>query len=314
MTTSKKTRDPGVGTSYTINSKRIINRDGSFNVIKAGLQTSSRDAYQLLIAMSWRQFFLFIFTFLLLINGAFALAYASLGSGQLGGIVAQGFLERLLEAYYFSFQTFTTVGYGVIHPVSHLANIIASFEAVVGWMCFAIITGILYGRFSRPSARLKYSNHALITPYNDEFNSLQFRIANMRQSNLMELEATVLLMVVERQKDGKGILKRRFINLELERRSILFFPLNWTLVHVIDKDSPLYRKTYDDLKDMDAEVLIMIKGFDDTFSQVVHSRFSYKCDEIKWGAKFSAVYETQPSGDIMINFNQMNDHIEVELK
>lgn len=313
MTTSKQARDPGVGTQYTINSKRIINQDGSFNVTRSGLKSSPRDAYQLLINMSWTRFLLVIFIFLLLINGVFALVYTLIGTEQVGGLKTTNILNGFLEAYFFSFQTFTTVGYGVLHPVGQLTSIIASFEAVVGWMCFALITGILYGRFSKPSARLMYSKKAIIAPYNNGLNSLQFRIANMRNSNLMEMEATVLLMKVEREKDGKGILSRNFINLDLERKSILFFPLNWTLVHIIDEKSPFFQKSKEEMQAMDAEILIMIKGFDDTFSQVVHSRFSYKCDEIIWGAKFTPAYQTQQSGEIVLDFDKMDNYIEVEL-
>ncbi|MBL6445614.1 potassium transporter [Fulvivirga sp. 29W222] len=313
MANSKQTRDPGVGTQYTINSKRIINQDGSFNVIRSGLRVSTRDTYQLMIKMSWSRFFLVVFTFLLVVNAVFALVYTLMGVDQLGGLRGGHFYVRFLEAYYFSFQTFTTVGYGGVHPIGHWANIVASFEAVVGWMCFAIITGMLYGRFSKPSARLMYSKKALIAPYKDGLNSLQFRIANMRNSNLMEMEATVMLVTVERHKDGKSILKRSYINLDLERNSILYFPLNWTVVHVIDEKSPLANKTKEEMEAMDAEILIMIKGFDDTFSQVVHSRYSYKCDEVFWGGKFASVYETQPSGDTLMDFTKMNDFTDVEL-
>lgn len=312
MAILKKTRDPGIGTQYTINSKRIINKDGSFNVIRSGLKWSTRDTYQLLIKMSWGHFLLVIFSFLLVINAVFALLYTAIGIRQLGGSQSMHLLDKFLEAYFFSFQTFTTVGYGVLHPIGHLANIIASFESVIGWMCFAIITGILYGRFSKPSARLMYSQKAIISPYTNGLNSLQFRIANMRNSNLMEMEATLLLMQVEREENG-GILSRNYIELELERKSILFFPLNWTIVHLINEKSPFYGKTKEQMKAMDAEVLIMIKGFDDTFSQVVHSRYSYKCDEIIWGAKYHSTYQTQESGDILLNFEKMHDFTEVEL-
>ncbi|MEJ2006355.1 MAG: potassium transporter, partial [Cyclobacteriaceae bacterium] len=159
--------------------------------------------------------------------------------------------------------------------------------------------------FSRPSARLHYSKHAIIAPYGEKSTSLQFRIANMRNSNLMEMEATVMLMLVERGE--RGVLKRQFMPLDLERNQILFFPLNWTIVHVINESSPFYGKTSDDLEAMDAEILILIKGFDDTFSQSVHSRYSYKMDEVKWGARFVPPYDTQPSGDIHLFFDKIHE-------
>ncbi len=297
--------DPGTGTQYTQFSKRIINKDGSFNVRKIGLPFSTRNSYQFLIQVGWFKFLGIIFGYLLVVNALFALVYLLSGPAHFGGITRGTVLHEYLQLYYFSFQTFTTVGYGAISPHGDLANIIASFEAIYGWMSFAIITGILYGRFSRPSARLSYSKHAIVAPYGENQTSLQFRIANMRNSNLMEMEATVMLMTVERAE--RGILKRRFMPLELERNQILFFPLNWTIVHPITETSPLFGKSLDDLQAMDAEVLILIKGFDDTFSHTVHSRYSYKMDELKWGARFVSTFDTQPSGDIHLFFDKIHE-------
>jgi len=297
--------DPGTGTQYTRYSKRIINKDGSFNVRKVSLPFSTRNTYQFLIQIGWFKFLGVILAYLLVVNALFALAYLFAGPANFGGLSRGSTTHEFLQLYYFSFQTFTTVGYGAISPQGDLANVISSFEAIYGWMSFAIITGILYGRFSRPSARLSYSHRAIIAPYGEKETSLQFRIANMRNSNLMEMEATVMLMLVERGE--RGILKRQFMPLALERNQILFFPLNWTIVHRIDENSPLHGKNQKDLQQMDAEVLIMIKGFDDTFSQTVHSRYSYKMDEIEWGARFVSTFETQPSGHIHLYFDKIHE-------
>jgi len=305
--------DPGTGTAYSFNSKRIINKDGSFNVIKSGLAPSVRNTYQYLIGISWTKFLFIIFTFLFAINALFAGIYTWIGVDHINAPLSENGWDNFLEAYLFSFQTFTTVGYGALSPASKLMGIASAIEAIIGWMSFAIVTGILYGRFSKPSARLMYSKNALIAPYKDGLNSLQFRVANMRQSNLMEMEATVMLMYLERNTDGTSILKRHFLGLELERDSILFFPLNWTLVHPITKESPFHGKSIKELKETDIEILIMIKGFDDTFSNVVHSRHSYKSDEIIWGGRFVPAYESQESGDIMLHFDKMHDYIEVDL-
>ncbi|MBL3656039.1 ion channel [Fulvivirga sediminis] len=309
---SSRTEDPGTGTQYTINSKRLINRDGSFNVIKSGLGYSTRNIYQSLIKMSWTRFFLIIFSFLFGVNVLFAALYTLIGIDQLGGITSVQSFNNLLEAFYFSLQTFTTVGYGVLHPVGHLANIVAGAEAILGWMCFALITGILYGRFSKPSARLMYSDKVLISPYKNGYKSLQFRIANMRNSNLLEMEATVLLVLVEKNENNTGVARRSFIDLKLERSSVMFFPLNWTIVHIINEDSPFYGKTQEDFNSMDTEIVTIIKGYDDTFSQTVHSRYSYKCEDIVWGGKFKSTYKTVKSGDIILHFDKMSDYDRVE--
>jgi inward rectifier potassium channel len=176
-------------------------------------------------------------------------------------------------------------------------------EAATGLMVFAIATGLLYGRFSRPSARIVYSKNALIAPY-QEGTSLQFRVTNARRNVLMNMEAHVLLMTVE-NRDGE--LRRSFVDLPLERRSVYFFALTWTIVHPIDSDSPLFGKTREDLAKQSAELLILIQGFDDTFSQVVHSRYSYRHDEVVWGAKFVPAFKVDPKGDMVVEVNRIDE-------
>ncbi|MTI38639.1 ion channel [Fulvivirga lutimaris] len=310
MAKRKVTQDPGTGTAYNYNSKRVINKNGSFNVIKRGLGWSYRNTYQALIKMSWSRFFLIIFSYLFAINACFGLLIALIGVDGLSGITPVNFVKDFLHAYYFSFQTFTTVGYGAIAPQSDILHVIAIIDAIAGWLSFALITGILYGRFSKPSARLWFSEKALVAPYRDGINSLQFRIANMRKSTLIEMEASLILMTIG-QKDGKPI--RQFTPLDLERERILFFPLNWTIVHPIDDKSPLHGKGKEDFAKMQTELLILIKGFDDTFSQTVHARYSYTFDEIVWGAKFVSAYSTGESGDEVIDFDKMDVYEDREL-
>lgn len=310
MARRKKTQDPGTGTAYKRNSKRVINKDGSFNVLRSGLRPSYRNTYQALIKMSWPHFFMVIFTFLICVNLLFALLYVVTGVDGISSVVPGSFGEDLLNAFFFSFQSFTTVGYGAMAPISTDTHVIVLLETVSGWLCFALVTGILYGRFSRPSARLKYSDNILIAPYRNGLNCLQFRIANMRKSMLINMEATVLLVLLDKHGNSSS---RQFLPLELERDQILFFPLNWTIVHPIDEKSPLNGMTKEELKELDMEVLILIKGFDDTFSQTVHSRYSYKCDELIWGAKFIPAYDTVDSGDFMLYFEKMDQYDEMEL-
>jgi inward rectifier potassium channel len=165
------------------------------------------------------------------------------------------------------------------------------------------MTGLLYGRFSRPSARILFSNNALIAPYQDG-HSLQFRITNARSNTLMNLEARVLLMTVTND-DGQH--KRSFVDLELERRKVYFLPLTWTIVHPIDTTSPLSGKTADDLKSISAEILILLQAFDDSFSQVVHSIYSYRHSEILWGAKFEPAFSVDTQGDLVLDLDRVNE-------
>src|SRR6202035_5882261 len=188
-------------------------------------------------------------------------------------------------------------------PRGPSANAIAALEAASGLMVFAIMTGLLYGRFSRPSARILFSSNALIAPYQDG-SSLQFRVTNARSNTLMNLEARVLLMTVT---NNDGRLKRDFVDLELERRKVYFLPLTWTIVHPIDTTSPLSGKTAEDLAQMSAELLILIQAFDDSFSQVVHSVYSYRHTEFLWGAKFMPAFNVDTHGDLVLDLDRVNE-------
>jgi inward rectifier potassium channel len=212
-------------------------------------------------------------------------------------------MSAFANAFFFSVHTMTTVGYGNVYPEGIGANTISSLEAATGLMVFAIATGLLYGRFSKPSARILYSKSAIIAPYQDG-TSLQFRIANARRNVLTNMQARVVLMTVD---TSNGQLSRTFLDLPLERRSIYFFALTWTVVHPIDSASPLFGKTREDLARLSTELLILIEGFDDTFSQVVHSMYSYRHDEIVWGAKFIPAFKVDPKGDLVVEVDRIDE-------
>jgi inward rectifier potassium channel len=237
----------------------------------------------------------------LVVNIAFAVVYVAIGIDQLQGTERE--MSAFVSAFFFSVHTLTTVGYGNVFPRGVSANALAAIEAATGLMVFAVMTGLLYGRFSRPSARILFSKNALIAPY-QEGTSLQFRITNARSNTLMNLEARVLLMTVT-NKDGQ--LKRDFIDLELERRKVYFLPLTWTIVHPIDSSSPLSGKTAEDLAKASSEILILIQAFDDSFSQVVHSIYSYRYADIKWGAKFVQAFSVDPQGDLILELERIHE-------
>jgi len=297
----KPTFDPGLTQKFTVPLRRAINKDGSFNVHRRGTTWRDTNGYLYLINMHWSGFFASILVGYAAVNTLFALLYYALGPDQLQGADAPTNFAHFLNSFFFSAHTLTTVGYGSISPKGTAANIVAAFEAMVGLMGFALATGLLYGRVSRPSARIGFSGNMVIAPYLDG-TSLQFRIVNLRVNNLMELEAKVMLMVVE---GAAGNLKRDYKVLKLERPSVYFFPLTWTIVHPIDEHSPLHGKTAEDLERLQAEILILIKGFDDTFSQTVHARYSYRYDEIVWGARFTPAFDVDDRGDIVLEVNKV---------
>ena len=181
----------------------------------------------------------------------------------------------------------TTVGYGAVYPHGAAANVLAAVEAAFGLTGFAFATGLLFARFSRPSAKLVFSDGMVVAPYRD-ITSLQFRIANQRRNVLMEVHADMMLMTVEQGLDGQ--LKRNFAVLSLERKKVFFLALTWTVVHPIDENSPLWGKSRDD-----------------TFSQVVHARYSYRWDEIEWSAKFVPAFYPAPEGHMVLDVGKVGE-------
>ncbi len=300
----QQTNDPGFGEKYSGRTKRVINKDGTYNVIRKGSGFNTRDFYLFLINASWPTFLGLMLLFYLLINLLFAGLYYLAGIEHLANLPTKSSLDTYLSVYFFSVQTFTTVGYGNISPQGIPANIISSFEAMSGWLFFALATGLLYGRFSRPSARILFSRNMIVTPA-EPFPKLMFRIVNQRNNMLMEMKGRAMLVLVDHANEQHN---RKYYTLKLEVSNIIFFPMNWTMVHVINESSPLYGKTPEDLRQQEAEILIHIKGFDDTFSQVLHTNYSYRHEEIVWNARFKRAYETDENGNIIMHLNEIHSY------
>ena len=283
--------DIGFGTKITGASTRLVNRDGNFNVKRVGQPFMAwLNLYNRLIVMSWGKFGLLILSVFILTNFLFASLYYLVGTQYLQGIEAASTLEKFAESFFFSAQTLTTVGYGRISPVGFWASFIAAIESLLGLLSFALATGLLYGKFSRPVAHIGYSENALISPYL-ETKAFMFRIINERSHQLIEVAAEVVFSKLETMEDGSKT--RKYYGLKLERKSVNFFPSNWTIVHAITEESPLYGHTEIELKESEAEILVLIKGFDDSFAQNVHSRNSYLHNEIVWDAKFEIMHENE---------------------
>ncbi len=300
-------KDPGLGSKFRPGAKRLMNKDGTFNVRKTGARSNIRDTYQWLIKMTWSKFFALTFVFIMVVNLLFAFTYVLIGIDHLSGVKPGEFTHNLIQAFFFSFQTFTTLGYGHIAPVGQLSNFIAILEASTGLMVFAIITGLLYGRFAKPSMRILYSENALIAPYHDGW-ALMFRVVNLRNSTLLDLGASVFLTMYVKENNK---YKRRYYRLKLEISKIEFFPATWTVVHPIDDKSPFKQLDLHHLEDEDIEVIIQLTAFDDTFSQQVHSRHSYLSNEIVVGARFKPAGKIDPHGDLVIPLHAFHAYEEV---
>ncbi|MFN0119583.1 MAG: ion channel [Blastocatellia bacterium] len=300
-----RNRDLGFGAVVAQESRqRLLNRDGSFNVLREGLRVQeSLSLYHWLLTMSWPRFFGLVTLFYLIANAVFATAYVLCGPDALNGESIRGIDSSFIRSFFFSVQTLATIGYGHIHPVGLAANIIVSIEALAGILSVALITGILFARFSRPTARVLFSDHAVIAPYHG-VTALQFRLTNARASQLVELGIKVILAIFV---ETGGNRVRRFYALDLERDKVAFFPLSWTVVHPVNENSPLWQKTPADLAAMDTEILILLTGFDETFSQTVHARSSYRHDEIVWNAKFVDIFNRQAAdGTLTIDVRRLD--------
>ncbi len=295
-------RDLGFGAVVASQSRqRLLNRDGTFNVDRRGRGfLASISPYHALLTMTWRAYFALIVTAYVVTNFLFALAYELCGPGALEVTGTRS--ASFLEAFFFSVQTLATIGYGRIAPVGSAANAIVTVESLVGLLGFALAAGILFARFSRPMADIVFSHNAIIAPYQG-IQAFEFRIANRRTNEVLELQAEVLFSRLE------GRTKtRRFYALSLERQKVVFFPLSWTVVHPIDGQSPLHGLTHQDLVDTDAEFLILLTGIDETFSQMVQARSSYKADEIVWNAKFKDVFRRpRDGGSLSIDVGKIHE-------
>jgi inward rectifier potassium channel len=305
----KDFKELGFGTRVVTNEERTINKDGTFNVRKRGLPFFQHfSIYHDLITMKGSTFIWLIIVFYTLMNFAYAGIYYAIGVEHLGG-VGQSTIGPFWEAFFFSCQTFTTVGYGRVNPMGFATNIVAAVESLTGLMAFALATGLLYGRFSRAKADLIFSDNAIIAPYKG-INALMFRVAHTKKHVLNNVNAQVTIaMTVD---EGNGNI-RRFYPLTLELATINFLSLTWTIVHAIDENSPLWGMTEKDLNECNAEIMLLLKGFDDTFSQDVHKRSSYKHYEVVWGAKYVSLLNDIRNGITVLDLSRMNEFDHVEL-
>ena len=303
-------RDLGFGAVVAGESRqRLLNQDGTFNVQRTGLSlVTSLNLYHTLISMSWRRFIALTLLLYFLSNVVFGFLYALFGASALVDTSSAPTENLFLRGFFFSVQTFATIGYGTIHPVGIVTNLLVTIESYYSMIATALVTGIVFARFARPTAQVIFSDVAVVAPYRNG-EGLMFRMVNGRSNQLIEVEAQVLF---SRFVEENGKPTRRFDILELERRRVAFFPLAWTAVHPIDEKSPLYNLTEADLKKADAEILILITATDETFASIVHTRSSYKPGEIKFKRKFVSIYNKVEDGEpLSIDINKLSQIQEI---
>jgi inward rectifier potassium channel len=300
--------DTGFGTRVSDQGARLINPNGTFNVTKKGVSIWERISfYHTLITMPWWQFHLMVVGTFIVINTIFAFLYMLAGPKFMYGSQGTTWWDYYWEAFFFSAQTITTVGYGRVSPFGIWTNILASIESLAGLMGFALITGMLYGRFARPVTKLLFSENMLLAPFNGG-TGLMLRVANPKLDLLIDMECTLMLSWVERTEidteqvsnptSSKPQIReiRRYYELPLERKYINFLALSWTIVHPIIPESPLFGVTEAKFLNSDAEFIAKFKGYDETFNQNVSTQYSYKASQVTWGARFKPMYYRSETG------------------
>lgn len=300
----EENRDLGFGTVVSTESHvRLLNRDGSFNVKRKGLGFwESISFYHALLTMAWWKFLALITLGYFGANAIFAAIYVWCGPGALQPSPTPGTgpgttaaTAGFMDAFFFSVQTLSTIGYGNRVPVGLPANLVVSLESLLGLLGFALATGIMFARFSRPTASILYSRNAVVAPYKG-ITAFEFRVINARSNQIIELEAK---LIFTRFEAVNGSNLRRYYSLPLERGKVAFFPLTWTIVHPIDEESPLRGLSHEDLIASSSEFLILLTGIDETFSDTVHSRSSYKAEEVVWNAKFINMFSKSDGGELL---------------
>ncbi|MEP7232868.1 MAG: ion channel [Ginsengibacter sp.] len=304
---SKQNNDTGFAGDSNEVGGRFINKDGSFNLVKEGMAFQKRFSmfHDMLNLPLWK-FILVIFLFYIAINFIFTCIYLLLGTSQLDGLTDGSSWKIAREVFYFSTQTFTTVGYGHVSPAGDGANIVAAVEALTGFLSLAIATGLIYGRFSKPRSYLVFSDYAVVCPYK-EVTGLMFRFAAFKDKHtLTDLEIKVNTGLIISQEEKP---EYKYFTLELERTRVESMPLAWTIVHPIDENSPLYGFTEEDMKTADVELYVTLRGFDDVFSNFVQQRTSYTFSEILFNRKFVPMYRESDDGKTTIlELHKLNVH------
>jgi inward rectifier potassium channel len=308
---TKKGEDIGLDRSAQSGRQKTINPDGSFNIErKTGRLLGNFHPYHWIITTTWFKYWSVLVCFYVLMNIIFATIYFSIGVEELNGMQGDTWFHQWLYCFFFSAQSFTTVGYGGIHPIGEAANFVAVTEAFIGLMTFVLATGTLYGRFSRPVSRIRYSRNIIIAPFK-EATAMQFMVANELQSSLVEMEARVNISWNDTDAEGKPL--RRFQQVKLEIDKIAMFPINWVINHPIDAESALYGKSMNEIRTLDVEVFVLLKGFDDVFSQTIYSRHSYMASDFVWGAKFRRPFYVNDKGQTVMDLTKLGAFDQVEI-
>ncbi len=311
-TKAKQEINTGFGTNTSAYGGRLINKNGKPNIEKRGIGLlESISWYHTMLELPLWKFLSILVLFFAFVNLIFAGIYYAVGIEHLTGLNSTTSLNKFIDAYFFSAQTFTTVGYGRINPVGFTTSAIAALEALVGLLSFALATGLFYGRFSKPEAFLRYSHNAIIAPYKGGA-AFMLRVSPYKNTSLTDAVAKVTIgLFID---EGDGVTRNEFFRAELEYSVVNALTLSWTIVHPINEESPFYSFTAEDFAKAKGEIIVFVKAFDDMFSNEVVSRSSYVFEEVIVGAKFDPMYfRSTENNKTVLDLEKLNSYTTVDI-
>lgn len=265
-----------------------------------------RDLYHLILTLSWPQFAGLILGLYLCLNLLFACLYL-----LYGGCIAELQPGSFSDHFFFSVETLATVGYGHAYPATLYGHCVATLEILVGLFGLAVLTGLIFVRFSRPTARIMFSSVAVVAPFNGR-PALMLRLANLRHHAMVEAEFRLLFMRSELTKEGEDI--RRFYPLRLEFDRLISFPAALTIRHIIDETSPLHGATAHDLQLTDSRMLASVVCIDPVIQQPVQTQTEYVHEQIEWNRQFAEIYMEDARGRYTVDYSKFDQTVELSVE
>jgi inward rectifier potassium channel len=299
-------QNTGFGNADAKKSGRYYGKDGEIYVVRKGSSWLDRTSiFHDLLTMRTIPFTILLISVYFLVNLLFAFIYYGIGVDGLGIESTSKYCwKSFWQCFFFSSQTLTTVGYGRLSPISLSANIVASIESLIGLLMFSLVTGLSYGRFAKPRLKIKFSKNALISPY-DDIEGLMFRLLVPSKYTLSKVNANVSFVI---NVENDGIVKQEFTPLKLEIDEVANLILSWTIVHPIDRTSPMYGLSLEELQLRNAEILVTVSGLDEHSSNILQTRTSYTAYEIVTGQKFKKIYNyNERSQAIVLDINRIDE-------
>ncbi len=298
-------KEYGFGNTTFANNQRIINKDGSFNVNRIGLNFFDKfSLFHFMINSKWITFISLVVLGYFLSATFFAMIYYTLGISHFNGVVVLDKISIFLEFFFYSTQTFATVGYGRINPASATASLVSSVDALTGVLYFAIVTGMLFARFSMPKTKILFAENAVVAKY-QEGTAIMFRIANQLPQPLQNASVRVIASYIMKEQ----LNTRQYFELQLERNEIVFFATSWTIVHPITEESPFYNLSINAFNELEPEFLMQLKVYDPSYNQDVFINTSYRKEEFEWHKRYAPILVSTEKNNY-IDFSQFNTLID----